>query len=184
MAREKNSNTEKKSKAEKPQTLSDDDIVTKGKVGRRSAISVIGAAVAGTTALVAGSKPAHADRFDVSIKGDPQGDTDSGRFADRAGDDDLTIPADVGGETTDNDLGTLEDPADRDAGRREDPGDFDPIEGDPVGGGRGGGRSDPTDLDIEVTADRIPSQDKDKNPADFREADVDEPQTADPSDTD
>ena len=90
-------NSAKKAKlAGKPakRSLDPNDIVTAHAVGRRSALTLLGASAVGTTALVMGSRPAKADRFDVSVVGDPSSDADSGPFADAPGDADLTVVAD------------------------------------------------------------------------------------------
>ena len=156
-------------------SLSGEDIVTRRNIGRRSALSVLGGTMVGATALVSGARPARADRFDVSLQGDPPSDNDSGPFADRPGDADLTVTAD--GETppsggtgvTDQDLSRPGDAksTDTDIGRGADPFDNDrSLEEDPVGGGQGGrGRSrggsdadttqfgDPVDIDTGQGAD-------------------------------
>ncbi len=124
-----------RSKPQKRQPLTDGEIVTKPGHGRRSALAVIGGVFAGAAALVSGAKPAHADSFDTTIRADPAGDSDSGRFADPAEDDDMTIPADSGGGGGDTDVSSVADPADNDSGRSSDPGDNDVTSTADPGGG-------------------------------------------------
>lgn len=127
----------------KKRPLTPDDIVTRQTIGRRSALGLLGGTVVGATALVVGTTPAKADRFDVNLLGDPNSDEDSGPFGDRPGDADTTVLADGSGEAppggaTDADAANLGDAksTDTDLGRGADTFDNDrTVAGDLVGGG-------------------------------------------------
>ncbi len=104
--------------------LTDDDIVTGRKLGRRSLLGLVGAGLAGATALIGGARPAHAVT-----------DSDSGRCADPGG---RGRGPRIRG-VTDSDGGPCADPAGW--GRRG------------RSGGGGGGRGGPTDSDSGRFAD-------------------------------
>ena len=115
----------------KKRTLTADDIETTASVGRRSALAMIGGTIAGTVALTAGSRPAHADQ-DREIPGDPVG---------KGTDKDKGPNEDAPGRGSDDDLSTPADPAE--SGGPE----ADSVDGDPIGEG--------TDEDEGLAADQI-----------------------------
>ena len=203
----KNNRHEGAGKMDRPRSLTPGDIVTRPAIGRRSALSALGGTLVGAAALVAGSRPARADRVDVQLPGDRLTDADTGPFGDPAGDTDAFTGADmpgtngptvtgdpVGGGGSDGDVARIGDPVDRDVGPRADTGDSDiTAAADPPGGRRGSvnnlenpGRratvSDPADADVTSRADPIPASDKD--PTDRPLSDADQPTVADQADSD
>jgi len=157
-------------------TLSDNDIVTRQPIGRRSALGLIGRTVVGGSALSLSPKLAAAqvaDQLDQTRTGDTAADNDSGPNADPAGDTDITILADRAagfdadaprvGDTADNDVSPFADTgdndvttlADRKSSRATDPADIDiSSRGDPLPAGIDVDPSDPSgDADQSVRAD-------------------------------
>ncbi|MEE8271490.1 MAG: hypothetical protein V3R98_07140 [Alphaproteobacteria bacterium] len=118
-------------------TLTDRDIVTDGKIGRRSLLRLVGASVVGATATATGCVPTSGLT-----------DADTGRFADVAGGG-RGAPARSG--LTDGDAGRYADPAGGGRGRRVTDNDAGRY-ADAVGVGRG---ADPVDNDGGRYADPV-----------------------------
>lgn len=156
----------------KKRSLSLADIETTVKLGRRSALSVIGGALAGTTGLASASRQTYAADADTKILADLEGngtDNDKGANSDEIGagsdadethladptDTDIGDPA---GEGSDTDSGAIEDLAgegsDDDTGPERDPvgAGSDTDIGDPAKAG-GAVQSDPIDMDSGIFAD-------------------------------
>lgn len=113
--------TDHTDREQKTLTLSDDDIVTDSAVARRSMLSMLGAGVVGSLAMVTGVPGASATDRDRTRRGDPGQDNDYGPHEDRAADNDRTRVADAKSDPSDNDTGQRGDPAeDADTGRHGD----------------------------------------------------------------
>jgi hypothetical protein len=156
--------TTKKTGASGPvDTLTDADMVTEKALERRSVLSLLGAGITGSMAMVVGSSQAHAIDTDRSRPGDPASDSDTGQGADPAADSDTNRPGDPKRKPrprVDSDVTRRGDPvgnSDSDTGQGADPaaGDSDTTrQGDPKNGNGGGRRqSDTADSDAGQGAD-------------------------------
>jgi hypothetical protein len=142
-------------------SLDDSDIVTRGRIDRRSALARIARGVAFGSALTVApgmTRAQVADRTDVSRVGDPIADADSGAGADPSADTDITVSADAGNAGFDDDITTVGDLADEDVGALADRGDTDrPV----IADRKTSGLSDTADIDITQRGDPIPTIDVD-----------------------